>query len=397
MTIVRVTMDQPANAAGCASSRIARVVVFDTLAAAEPHWRRLQCPPHSSTFYQRFEFLSAWQRHVGERRAFAPFIAVAFDAEGEPLMVLPLVSTRILGLRYAFFMGGKHSNFNMPLYRRYFAASATPADLADLIAALRRHVPRIDVLAFTQQPVSWHGIPNPLSLLPRQPSVNVYPRLTFPADGKPDAAISTSLRRRLKDKERKLQALPGYRHVVATGEADIQRMVDTFFRLKPAHMAAQKLPNVFAEPGVEEFVRDICRQRDADAGPLVVLHALECEDEVIALYAGMEDGQRYTMMFNTYTLSANARYSPGLILMRHIVDHYAARGFRMLDLGIGEADYKRMFCKEQDPVFDSFLPLTARGHIGAAALSALHRAKHMIKQSPRLLTVVSGLRRALRR
>jgi len=30
------------------------------------------------------------------------------------------------------------------------------------------------------------------------------------------------------------------------------------------------------------------------------------------------------MMFNTYTMSDNSRYSPGLILMRDIVDHYAS-------------------------------------------------------------------------
>ena len=60
---------------------------------------------------------------------------------------------------------------------------------------------------------------------------------------------------------------------------------------------------------------------------------------VIAIFAGVADGHRFSMMFNTYTLSASSRYSPGLILMRDIVDHYAGRGYRAIDLGIGSDEY----------------------------------------------------------
>ncbi len=77
---------------------------------------------------------------------------------------------------------------------------------------------------------------------------------------------------------------------------------------------------------------------------------------MIAIFAGIADGQRFSMMFNTYTMSEHARYSPGLILMRYIIDRYAERGYRSLDLGIGSDDYKRMFCKDDEDIFDSFRP-----------------------------------------
>jgi hypothetical protein len=41
-------------------------------------------------------------------------------------------------------------------------------------------------------------------------------------------------------------------------EADITRLLDWFFRVKPQRMAEQKLPNVFADPGIEDFVRSAC-------------------------------------------------------------------------------------------------------------------------------------------
>jgi CelD/BcsL family acetyltransferase involved in cellulose biosynthesis len=102
-------------------------------------------------------------------------------------------------------------------------------------------------------------------------------------------------------------------------------------------------------------------------------------------------------MFNSYTLSANGRYSPGLILMRYIVDHYAEHKLKTLDLGIGDADYKRMFCKEQEPLFDNFLPLTPRGRISALALATANHAKRWIRQTPALFTLASWARYKLQR
>jgi CelD/BcsL family acetyltransferase involved in cellulose biosynthesis len=153
---------------------------------------------------------------------------------------------------------------------------------------------------------------------------------------------------------------------------------------------------VFAEPGVEDFVRDACSIPLSDGGRVIDIHALECDDEVIAIFAGVADGHRFSMMFNTYTMSGNSRYSPGLILMRNIIDHYAAHGYRALDLGIGSDEYKRMFCKGDEPIFDCFIPLTSRGRLAAAAMSGINRAKHLVKHNPALLHMAQRLRSAFR-
>ena len=206
----------------------------------------------------------------------------------------------------------------------------------------------VDVLALRQQPLRWRDLANPMAQLPHQTSVNDCPVLAMPPGAAPADLISNSFRRRLKGKERKLQALPGYRYGLARTEADVDRLLDAFFRVKPLRMAAQKLPNVFADPGVEptSSARACSTPNCVGGGHAIEIHALECDDEMIAMYAGVADGSRFSMMFNTYTLSETSRYSPGLILMRNIVDHYAARGYRWIDLGIGSDDYKKLFCKE---------------------------------------------------
>jgi len=377
--------------------RIARVDILHDMEAAEPIWRTLEQPEQFSTPYQRFDFLKAWQRHVGAAEGLEPFIVVASDAEQRPLLLLPLGLRQRFGVRVASFLGGKHPTFNMPLWRRDVAQTADAADLAALIAGLRARPDGADVLALCQQPLCWRDLANPMALLPHQPSVNDCPVLVVDPAAPPTDRVSNSLRRRLRAKEKKLQALPGYRYGRVESDADIARVLDAFFRIKPVRMAAQKLPNVFADPGVESFVREACLTELAGGGRAIDIHALQSDDEMIAMFAGVADGHRYSMMFNTYTLSEASRSSPGLILMRSIIDHYAERGYRRLDLGIGSDEYKKMFCKDLDPIFDSFIALSPRGRIAAAAMASFGRAKRLVKQTPALMQFAQRLRGALPR
>jgi CelD/BcsL family acetyltransferase involved in cellulose biosynthesis len=377
------------------ASRIAAIDILGNLGQAEAIWRGLEDQRHFSTPYQRFDFLSAWQREVGQREGFLPFIVIAYDAERRPLLLLPLVLRQEHGVRTACFMGGKHATFNMALWDRDFATNATAADLDALISAIRERS-EADVLAITRQPLRWRNLPNPMALLPNQASANDCPLLVMAPGAEPATLISNSFRRRLKGKERKLQTLPGYRYQLATSDTDIKRLLDWFFSVKPLRMAQQKLPNVFAEPGVEDFIRNTCMTPLAGAGRVIDIHALECDDEVIAIFAGVADGHRFSMMFNTYTMSDNSRYSPGLILMRNIIDHHAGQGYRALDLGIGSDDYKKLFCKDDEPIFDCFIPLSLRGTVAAAAMSSINRAKRLVKQNQMLFQVAQKMRSVFR-
>jgi CelD/BcsL family acetyltransferase involved in cellulose biosynthesis len=377
------------------ASRIASIDIIEDLGQAEPIWRSLETAQRLFTPYQRFDLLSAWQRQVGEREHVRPFIVVAYDAERRPLLLMPLALQHRYGVRIACFMGGKHTTFNMPLWDRNFAADASSDDLDALLEKLRER-DAADVLALTRQPERWQRLANPFAALPHQASVNDCPVLTMNPGDAPATLISSAFRKRLKGKERKLQALTGYRYRIAEGDAEIRHLLDWFFHVKPQRMAEQKLPNVFADPGAADFIRDACMTVLPGGGRAIVIHAIECDEEVIALFAGVADGHRFSMMFNTYTMSDHARYSPGLILMRHIVDHYAALGYRSLDLGVGSDDYKRMFCKSSEAIFDSFVPLGARGRVAAASMSAIGHAKRLVKRNQTLLGLARRLRGTLR-
>src|SRR5436190_1007280 len=220
------------------TSRIAAVDIVRDLGKAEAVWRELEGHHVAHTPYQRFDFVAAWQRQVGEREGAMPLIIIARDAERRPLALLPLASFRKFGVTVASFMGGKHSTFKMALWDRDFAAGATAADMAALMAGIAEHS-GADLLALYQQPKTWLDLPNPLALLRHQPSANDCPLLVMEPGADPSTRISNSFRRRLKGKERRLTPQP-VRYYIAGEDADISRLLDWFFQVKPLRMAEQK-------------------------------------------------------------------------------------------------------------------------------------------------------------
>jgi len=373
-----------------ADSAVARIDIYHDIALAEAIWRGCENSCHLFTPYQRFDFLKAWLTNIGPHQNVTALIVVAFDKANRPLLVLPLGQSREKGSCLARFLGGKHTTFNMGLWRRDFATSASKADIDTILAQVAAE--GIDVLALMQQPKLWAGIDNPMQLYAHQPSVNMCPTLYIPSGAKPDDLVGSGFRRRIRGKERKLKVVPGYHFSTAETDADISRVLDAFFRIKPLRMAAQNLPNVFADPGIEQFLREACHARLMDGSRAITIHALECDEEVIAMFAGVAGTHRFSTMFNTYTMSENAKHSPGLILIRDMIDFYARENFTMFDLGIGSDDYKRQFCKDNEPIFDSFIPLSARGSLIAPGMSLVNRAKRLVKQNPALMQMASRLR-----
>lgn len=395
MTMTAVLENHVPRVTTRSGSKIARVDVLTSFEAARDVWLQLATADNISTPYQAFDFLSPWQTYVGTQMGAEPFVVVAYDRDNQPIMLLPLVMCTRYGVKVAFFPGGKHANFKMGLWRRDFAASASRADVDEILKRVAGHTAKPDVLSLSQQPLEWNKVQNPFALLPRQPAVNECPLLTLDPKAPPPTRFGSSFRRRLNGKEKKLKALTGYRYVHAQTREEAARLLEMFFAVKPLRMAEQKIRNVFAEPGVEEFIRHACLDGIAEGKPAIELHGLVLESEVIAMFGGVGDATRFSTMFNTYTNSEASKNSPGLVLLRNIIDNYADRGCPSFDFGVGTDDYKLQFCKERFPLFDSFLPLTAKGSAVAKVLSLESRIKRAIKQSPAAMKVAQMFRKGI--
>jgi CelD/BcsL family acetyltransferase involved in cellulose biosynthesis len=374
---------------------IARVHLFKDFAAAEFHWRRLEREHAVATPYQQYDLLELWQRNVGERAGFTPFIVVGCDAAGEPLFLWPFAEVKNGPVRVLQFLGAKHVNFNFGLWRRDMAAAITAADIRDVFRRVSGDGREADLVLLRNQSRMWRGVANPFALLPHQPSPNNSRRMDLHAPGAEliKQQLSGTMRRKLRSKQRKLMELPDYRYFKASSPAEVDKLLNEFFQLKSVHLRALGLRNVFEQPGVESFVREACHRGLTDGRPVIELHAIEGDRHMLAIFAGTGDGERFTTMFNTYTHSQHARQSPGVVLLQQIISDLADRGFDSFDLGIGEAEYKTLFCKQTEYLIDTILPLTPLGRLAAFVFSKASLLKRAVKQNPALWSGVQTFRR----
>lgn len=373
------------------------VTVYRDLASVEPLWRALARQDSVASPYQGYEWIRLWHEHVSGPLGQEPVIIVGSDRSGTPLFIWPLVAQRLGPLRLACFFGGKHATLNMPLWRRDIADTFTAADMRDVLSQVARQRSDLDLLLLHSQPALWSGARNPFMTLAHQRSNEDNFVLNISTNGPAviEQQISGTMRSRLRNKERKLAKLKGYRYVRATTADDVDRQLAFFFQQKEGKLHTLGIENAFAQPGVENFIRAACHQGLERGEPVIELHALECDGDMLALFSGIHDQQRFTSMFNSHTASDNSRFSPGLILLQHLIVDCATRGFRSFDIGPGEARYKTFFCKDIELIYDSILPLSLRGQVAAPVLRTIRRAKSEIKRNPKLWRVAHNIRARL--
>jgi CelD/BcsL family acetyltransferase involved in cellulose biosynthesis len=297
----------------------------------------------------------------------------------------------LVGLRVAEFLGGKHANFNMAVWRRDVAESIEVDDLRSVLRQLAGHA---DVLKLIHQPLSWAGTTNPFALLPHMRSANYG----FSGALVPDyeallrARTNSPTRKKMRKKERALASFGAVRFEQACRDQDIRRVLDIFFKQKSMRMRDLGVANAFAPPGVRRFIEAAAVERP-DGQPLIELYSLSVGDIVVATMGGTAAGGRFSGMFNSMIKERYAAESPGEQLLAHVVRRCCERGLHTFDLGIGQATYKALFCPDAEPLFDSHLPLTGSGRILAVSLSIAARGKRAVKRNTGLWSLARALRR----
>ena len=372
--------------------RIARVEIFDDMAAAEQLWRALEGGDSLATPYQSYDFLSLWQRHVGVEPGMRPFIVVALNTAGTPLFLWPFGIRKLCGLRVVEFLGGKHANFNMALWRRDAAANITQIDLSAVLDLLAQ---RADIVRLINQPLTWAGSTNPFALLARQPSANygVSGALVPDFEALFRASTNAAARKKMRKKERALVSYGTVRFERAHGAHDVRRVLDAFFKQKSVRMRARGVADVFTTPGVRRFIEAGASEVVSERGAPIELYALRVDDIIVATLGGIVGGGRFCAMFNSIAHDRFASESPGELLIVNLVRACCERGLETIDLGIGEAHYKTMFCGDVEPLFDSYLPLSGAGRALAAVFAFSASIKRAIKQQPALWSLATAARR----
>jgi CelD/BcsL family acetyltransferase involved in cellulose biosynthesis len=394
LTMVAAARGRPG--ASIAASPFALCEVFEALESARGAWAELERFACASP-YQRYSFVAAWLQTTGRALAIRPMIVVARDEMGRVNAILPLGRTRRGPVWVAAFLGGADANFKMGLFRQGLDVSGQAmAELLNRAARLAK--PRVDLFWLTHQPLSWQGLDNPMAALPAQPSPSFGHKtaLTKDFDAWFRSRHSKEARRKIKQKERRLNEMAPLSYVVAQDQSEARAILSAFLTQKEARTRALGLSNPYRDSHTAHFF-DIAATKNMARGDQVLeVHALKSGARIVATFGGLAQSDRFCGMFISYDAEPEiARCSPGQLLILEIVRGLSARGFTTFDLGVGEARYKDANCEADEPLFDAAIGVTPLGHVAGAGALLQRRIKRWIKRTPWARRLAVGLRRGV--
>jgi CelD/BcsL family acetyltransferase involved in cellulose biosynthesis len=356
----------------------------------DPHsiaaqWRELEA--HGvATPYQRLDFLKAWQSTLGEAQAVRGLIVVASTSDGTPVALFPFGLVKRFGARIASFLGGKHANFNMPLFRPGLWPNLTQDQAQALLRRIALESGTVDAFLLLNQPENWNGHPNPLIGTASSTSISPAYRSRLEADGETflERQLSPEARKKMRRKERLLASIGPVQLVRPQGEAERRAALAAFLAQKSARFGEKAMHNPFETPAAKAFLECICiGETDTASIDLFVLNVAE---QPAAIFAGIAHQGRFSATFTSFAMEERLmKASPGDVLLARMLSELCREGYTHFDLGVGEARYKTTYCNEDEPLFDSIHGITIHGKAVAGLLRAECAAKGWLKRHPAVL------------
>ena len=370
---------------------------FSIRTESDPHrvadiWRTLQ-ENAFGTLFTSYEWLSSWYDHVGRQRGIEALIVVG-EVNGEPAFLLPLSITRKAGglLRICRFLGDFHGNQNSGLWRRDILAGIHVQSLRKvLLKVAASH--RIDLFDLKYVPETIDERIHPLICPHAIESLNAVH--AFPLEASFEkvykARRSSSARKKLRTKERKLAETGKVRHRRAEDPATALHFLETLITQRGLRQASSGIPNVFDAPDMRAFLTEqLVRSMEARDNRCMI-YGLEVDGDVRATYLCGMQYERFHAYTNSICEDAGV-YSPGDLLLLHVIADACRLGATSFDFGLGAERYKTSWA-DREALMDVALPVTLKGRAAIVAIRRIRDLRRTIRNTPALWSLVRKLRR----
>ncbi|MDI3471663.1 MAG: hypothetical protein OJF62_003726 [Pseudolabrys sp.] len=350
------------------------------------------------TVFQTFEWLAAYQLHVGERRGETPCVAVVRGADNAIVLIVPLTVRQTGIVRELTFLGSELCDYNAPLLAPGFVKMA---GRQGFVAAWRKILAQIqsnpfshfDIVRLEKMPSAIGMQENPLVAYlstTLNPSGSWATLLAGSWDAFYAAKRSSATRSRDRSKRKRLEDSGAVSFKTPDSVFDIVRTLDVLMAQKAQAFSTRGIRNIFQLPGYADFYRAVAT--DPRFNRIAHVSSLDAGDEPVAVNLGLIFRSRYYYVLSSYTGGPLAKFGPGAIHLHELMRYAIARRMTAFDFTIGDERYKRDWCDGVQPLYDHVSTTTLQGALVAAGLRAMRRVKRTIKQNKMLWAFYTALR-----
>jgi len=357
------------------------------LHAVEAQWRRFESEADCTAF-QTFEWLSAWQRNIGERDGVTPALAVGSYAGGTTAFIWPLAVEPGRFVRRLCWLGQDQCDYNGPLQAPDFSQRVSREQFLTLWSEFRPRLQsdprwRHDWIELEKMPRNLGRALNPFAQL----AVVLHPSGTHLMHLGDDwqtfylAKRSSATRRHDRAKRKHISALGEVRFATAANCADAAHTTEILMEQKSRALIRRGITDMFARPGAREFYLDLAS--NPAARQLVHVSRVDVGNTCVAANFGVVFRDCYYHVLACYDEESEiARYGPGALHLRELLAYAIGRGLKCFDFTIGDEPYKREWCDSHLPLYDFTAAATWRGAPPRWLSIPRRRIKRFIKQTP---------------
>ncbi|MGO1000168.1 GNAT family N-acetyltransferase [Lysobacter sp. CA196] len=370
------------------------IATVDTdVATALPRWREWIDGGASITVFQTERWLSAWYATLGAQAGRTPLLAsIARRSDGRVLMALPLVAEQRDGLRRIGLADLGVSDYAAPLLMPGCPDDAP--QVRAMFAALRKALPRADLLAIEKMPETIGARANPLLHLPGVRASALFGNPATVGDDF-DAWRFSREKTHRKELERSWRVFtrhPDARFEQVSDAGQARRVMDALEQQQRSAISGKGWAYILDEPGYRDFYRKLVDEGLASGE--VVLTALIAGDEVVAALLGLRRGGEYAMIRIGSAAGEWRSCSPGRLIIERTMAALHVQGVRRFDFTIGDYAYKKGFMPDQLDLFDLAVPLSWKGRPHTLWLGLRHRLRRWSQTHPRLHARLAQAREA---
>ncbi len=354
-------------------------------------WRAIASPAKSHhardfdgaeafTPFQAPDWLEGWYSAASQFPHITPCIVSVYAPCGALAMILPLAVTDMAGRKTLSFADGGAADYQAPLLGS--AAPTTAADMQAAWRAIRKVLPRVDLIRFEKMPSHIEGRSNPLCLLPNATLSNLTQALvtlSLPYDENRLARMAPKFRETLDGKRARLAKRAEIRFGAVTDRAEIERLFDDMMEQKKRRAADMGWEGyLLGDPIWQNFFRALAL--GSVNGGCGRVYALWIDGKPEASLMGFQRGNWYCDVLGTFNAGQWSNYSIGLLVREMAMEHMAQQGLTHYDMTIGQETFKRDMGADFRPLHEYVEAATSLGTREAIA----SRAKGILRRFPTL-------------
>lgn len=153
----------------------------------------------------------------------------------------------------------------------------------------------------------------------------------------------------------------------------------------------------FAEANIQAFFKQLYSHAAEQQSPNFELQVLEVNGKIRSLIGKSISKSGPTVEFSAIADDELMTASPGEFLFYEDIKKNCESGRDIYSFGIGDESYKREWCDIQSSIYDTIIPLTAKGKAFTVLQSARSKMVAAIKGNPRLWQLAKTMRSKLAR